>query len=71
MKFLFFDSLADSKAVLRADYDFLKNINAIKSKREAIEGMAGSQEIPEIYKKSIALEYFVRGKKKFQDLKFY
>ena len=70
LKFLLFDSWADSKAVLRADYEFLRNFKANKSIREELKRKVGDQEIQEIYNRSVVLDYFVRGKKLFRNLKF-
>lgn len=70
LKFLFFDSWGHSKAVLKADFEFLREFKTNKIIRRQLWHQSKQIEIPEIYPGPIVLDYYVRGRKLFRDLKF-
>jgi GT2 family glycosyltransferase len=57
----------NAKAVFKARKDFRKMLPSFKSKREEIQQKTTQAVIPEIVKKSIVLNYYLRGKKKFSE----
>ena len=70
LKFLIFDSWEDCKAVIRADFEFLRDIKKNKMLRKQLWKQSKNIEIPEIYSKSVVLDYYFRGRKFFGDLNF-
>lgn len=68
IKFMLFDSFADGLAVLKAHWHFVQDIPTNLSKRKKIDQRVVGGILPPIYRKSVVLEYFGKGKKKFSDL---
>ncbi|MCF8236022.1 MAG: glycosyltransferase family 2 protein [Bacteroidales bacterium] len=64
LKFLMQGGFKDFIAVIRAHGSFWKHYKKIKKKRKAIP----HRYISKIYKSNIALDYFIKGKRKFSDL---
>jgi len=64
IKFLMQGGFRDFLAVIRAHCSFWKNYGKIRKKRKEIP----HHYISKIYKSNIALDYFIKGKRKFSDL---
>lgn len=63
-KFFFDGSFLDSFAVFKAHLYFYKNLPKLYKKRKSLK----QKNVSEIYKKNIAFEHFIRGKKIFNEL---
>ncbi|HRP88630.1 MAG TPA: glycosyltransferase family 2 protein [Edaphocola sp.] len=57
-------------AVLKAHFDFYKTFGLWKSKRSKHKGSPTETPLKSVYSKSIIIDYFIKGKKKFNDLDF-
>ncbi len=57
-------------AVIKAHVSFYRNLCKLREKRKLITPLTSSTKHKEIYKGSIIADYFIRGKKKFSDIKF-
>ena len=68
IKFMLFDSFKDGIAVLRAHKDFIKEFKNNFKKRQVIKKQKKVQKLSIIYGKSIVLEYFIKGRKRFDQL---
>lgn len=66
--FLLSGKPGDAKAVLRARLAFLKIYSSYRAKRLENLRMAENKVIPQIYKGSILLEYYLLGKKRFSEI---
>jgi len=69
-KFMLFDSLKDGLAVLRAHIHFWGELPINYRKRQLTKKQQKVSIKHLIYKKSIVLQYFILGKKKYEKLKF-
>ena len=67
IKFMAFDSFADGWAVIRAHRDFLSDFSKNYRKRKAVQ-QKRIREASTIYRGSVVYEYFVKGKKRFDEL---
>jgi len=63
-------SIPSFTAVLKAHFHFYKSLRTLKVKRKIIQSNSIKSDHPEIFKKSIVFDYFVRKKKIFSDLIF-
>lgn len=70
LKFLLSGSSADFKAVWRAHLDFFGHIARDQSKRKTLSHSLKRRQVSPIYKGMIIIDFFLRGKKTFKDLKF-
>ncbi len=70
IKFLLMDSWGDFKAVLKADFEFISEFKRNKAIRKDLWHQANYRQIPEIYPRSIVLDYYLKGKRYFKDLNF-
>lgn len=68
IKFMLFDTFADGWAVMRAHIDFLKELGSNYRKRKAVQ-QKKIRQAETIYRGSVVFEYFIRGKRKFEELK--
>ncbi len=64
VKFLLDGSYKDLAAVFKAHLYFYRNLPKLAKKRKSLT----QNHVSEIYKKNIAFEHFIRGKKKFNEL---
>jgi len=64
IKFLLDGGYKDLTAVFKAHMYFYKNIPKLRKKRKALK----QKQVSGIYKKNIAFEHFIRGKKTFKEL---
>ncbi|MEX2336822.1 MAG: glycosyltransferase family 2 protein [Fulvivirga sp.] len=62
-KFMFFDSVADGKAVFKAHRDFLRDIRKNHTKRKVTQKKKKHQKHNTIYKGSIVFDYYVKSKR--------
>lgn len=69
VKFMLFDSLKDGVAVMRAHRDFVREFRQNYKKRQATKKQTITNKTPLIYNGSVVFEYFVKGKRKFNELK--
>ncbi|UII29835.1 glycosyltransferase family 2 protein [Fulvivirga ulvae] len=67
VKFMFFDTFADGAAVIKAHFDFLRDLKRNYKKRRAAQ-QKKIRQAETIYRGSIVLEYFIKGKRKFKAL---
>jgi GT2 family glycosyltransferase len=70
LRFLVSGSVADFKAVWKAHWHFLKRIGREQSKRKTVASSLRSYQVNPIYKGVLIVDFFLRGKKTFRDLKF-
>ena len=71
LKFTFSDSIQDGLAVVKAHLHFWWRLPRNFRKRRLVwKSIPRSVSIENVYQRSIVVEYFIRGKKKFSDLKF-
>ncbi len=70
IKFMLFDSMADGFAVIKAHFHFLLDIPQNLRKRKRIKSRVVGGAAPPIYRGSIVYQYFLRGKRKFNEVKF-
>jgi GT2 family glycosyltransferase len=71
VKFMFSGEWENTKAVYRAHRDYFKRIPSLKNERMDLQDKVSVFSHQEIYPKSLILDFFLRGKKKFSDLNFY
>ena len=64
LKFLAEGGFKDFWAVVRAHFSFYRTLRKTKAKRKLLK----QNEVTQIYKGSVVLEHFLRGKKKFSEL---
>lgn len=69
LKFMLFDSFEDGVSVLKAHYHFLLDLPVNFNKRKKINQRFVGGAFPPIYRGSIVFDYFVKGIRKFNDLK--
>lgn len=65
LKFLLQGGFQDMFAVIRAHFYFYGNIGKLKKKRKKLS----QQNVPQIYKGNIVVDYYLRNKKSFNQLK--
>jgi GT2 family glycosyltransferase len=70
LKFMVFDSMADGMAVIKAHFHFLLDLPHNFKKRRRINKRVVGGTSPPIYRGSIVYQYFLKGKRKFEELKF-
>ncbi len=63
-------SYGDFKAVIRGRKEFNKWKHDFDKDRKRIKAMRKTDDIPQIFSKSILWEYYAKGKKRFRDLAF-
>ncbi len=61
-------SIPSFLAVFKAHIHFYKAISELKEKRKILLDKMLTENHPEIYKRSVVVDYFIRGKKYFSDL---
>ncbi|MCX8490614.1 MAG: hypothetical protein ORN54_06060, partial [Cyclobacteriaceae bacterium] len=69
-KFLLQPSPKDFVAVLRAQFDFFRNIQIEISKRKKLATKLNNFNVTEIYPNWLVVDYFLLGKSKFDQLRF-
>lgn len=69
-KFLFFDSYKHFFAVVHAHFAFYAQIPALRRKRKNMLPLVKGRNHKQIYKGSIVLDYFFKGKEYFKELRF-
>jgi GT2 family glycosyltransferase len=70
MAYLFSGSFAFFKAVIKAHFAFYGEIPSLIRKRIALKGSIGKAHIKEIYPGSILVNFFIRKKRSFSELKW-
>ena len=70
IKFLFTDSFQDCWAVVKAHFYFYSNYFRLRKKRKATQAKIVIQHTSLIYQRNIAIDYFLKKKKKFNELKW-
>jgi GT2 family glycosyltransferase len=70
MKFLFQPSPSDSAAVLRAQFDFFKNIRVEMRKRKHLAVELNNFKVGQVYPNWLVVDFFLSGKNKFNQLQF-
>lgn len=68
VKFLFSGDTAHFLAVIKAHWSFYRTIGKTLKKRKVMQKRISKYAVAAVYRKSIAMDYFLRGKKKFSDL---
>ncbi len=61
-------NFSDTKAIIKAWYHFLKYMGRWKKKRKELKKLVKNPDTKGFYNGSVVLDYFVRGKKKFENL---
>ena len=69
IKFLSERDITQAYAVLRAHIRFYITLPKTLKKRHHIQRTIKNKSLPRIYKRSIVKQYFLKGKKKFSELK--
>ena len=70
VKFLLQPSPKDFLAVLKAQFDFFKNIQIEIRKRRGLARKLNNFNVTQIYRKWLVVDYFLLGKSKFNELRF-
>ncbi len=70
VKFLFQPSPKDFLAVLKAQFDFFKNIQIEIRKRRGLARKLNNFNVTQIYPKWLVVDYFLLGKIRFNELRF-
>lgn len=70
IKFLFTDSFPDCWAVVKAHFYFYSNYFRLRKKRKSTQRNIVTHHTALIYKGNIAVDYFLKKKKKFSELKW-
>jgi GT2 family glycosyltransferase len=70
LKFLASGDLSHFTAVLKAHFSFYGSFGRTMKKRKEIKKHITQYTTTAVYRKSIVIDYYVRGKKKFSDLRF-
>jgi len=68
IKFMLFDSVKDGIAVMKAHRDFIGEYKNNYRKRQITKRQKKLKKLSIIYQKSIVLEYFIKGRKRFDQL---
>ncbi|MEP2771034.1 MAG: glycosyltransferase family 2 protein [Fulvivirga sp.] len=68
IKFMLFDSVKDGIAVMKAHRDFIGEFKNNYRKRQITKRQKKLKKLSIIYQKSIVLEYFIKGRKRFDQL---
>ncbi len=68
IKFMLFDSVKDGVAVIKAHRDFIGEFKNNYKKRQITKKQKKLKRLSIIYQKSIVLEYFIKGRKRFDQL---
>lgn len=68
IKFMLFDSVKDGLAVIKAHRDFIGEFKNNFKKRQITKRQKKIKKLNVIYGKSIVLEYFIKGRKRFDQL---
>jgi hypothetical protein len=69
MKFVFDRDFTHAYAVFRAHVRFYITLPKTLKKRRHIQRTIKNKDLPRIYKRSIVKQYFLKGKKKFSELR--
>ncbi|UII23825.1 glycosyltransferase family 2 protein [Fulvivirga ligni] len=69
-KFIFFDSLQDGIAVMKAHWHFFSNHRSNFRKRRAVQKRIKVRKLETIYKGSIVFDYYIKKLKKFSEISF-
>jgi GT2 family glycosyltransferase len=70
VKFLLQPSPKDFLAVLKAQFDFFKNVHIEIRKRRGLARKLNNFNVTQIYPKWLVVDYFLLGKSKFNELRF-
>ncbi len=70
IKFMLFDSFRDGTAVMRAHIDFWRELPVNRAKRRTSQAISKIHNLNTIFRGSIVWQYFILGRKKYNDLPF-